>query len=324
MNLRLALLSFLLAMAMSLGASAEEVCPFRGHLDFVNKSFTFSIEQQEGGLNFKIDRREDLSYGMVLNVENIHAPFFGMTTHILGVVHVQENDIEPGKISGRIWSESTKIGDLKDAEISGNFELASGVMHVHDLSFDGFLASGYFAIDSPYQLDAHISFEDVDIAYFLDWLIGSKKKLEGEGKVSGQVALSGTPGKLWLKANLVSQNGSIKKVAYDLLSLQLQGIYPMVELTNSTVTKTNGFSFDLDGTVDLSDQENMASQIKSIKKIPLINDNALQSQWVLKRVQDSQGEGKTETKFFLKKDKKTGFSGQEDSSLLGVEKKIGF
>ena len=122
----------------------------------------------------------------------------------------------------------------------------------------------------------------------------------------------------------MSQNGSIENVSYDLLSLHAQGIYPLVDLTNSTVTKTNGFSFDLDGKVDLSNKKDMASQIKAIKKIPLIKDNVLQSEWVLKRMQDSDGEGKTETKFFLKKDKKGGLSGQEDSGLLGVEKKIGF
>ena len=311
-------------MAMCLGASAEEVYPFSGHLDFVNKSFALSFGQQEGKLNFQIDRREDLSYGMVLNVENIHTPFFEMTTHILGVVQVEKNDIQPKKISGRIWSESTKINGIRADELTGNFELASGVLRVGQLSCGGFLASGFATVDSPHQLDVHVGFEDVDIDYFLDWLVGQQRKIQGNGTVSGQVALSGTPEKLLLKANVVSQNGDIEKVAYDLLSLQLQGVYPLVELTNSTMTKTNGFSFDLDGTVDLSDKLNMASQIKAIKKIPLIKENALQSEWVLKRVQDSQGEGKAETKFFLKKDKKTGFSGQDDSSLLGVEKKIGF
>jgi hypothetical protein len=50
----------------------------------------------------------------------------------------------------------------------------------------------------------------------------------------------------------------------------------------------------------------------------------LKSEWVLKSVQDDGGNGKTETKYFLKKDKGMDWSGQEGSEVFGVEKKIGF
>ena len=167
-------------------------------------------------------------------------------------------------------------------------------------------------------------FEEIDIGYFLDWLMGGEKKFVGDGKLNGQIALSGTPEKLMVKAGINSQNGYIENVAYDVMELHLQGLWPLIDVHNSRITKTNGFSFDLDGIVDLSDKKNMASQIKSIKKVPLINENSLQSEWVLKSIQDEGGEGKTETKYFIKKDKGSVWSGQEGSEVLGVEKKIGF
>ena len=146
----------------------------------------------------------------------------------------------------------------------------------------------------------------------------------GEGQLSGQIGLSGTPEKLMVNANIDSQNGYIEDVTYDRLELHLQGVYPLIDVYNSTITKTNGFSFDLDGIVDLSDKKNMVSQIKSIKKVPLINESSMQSEWVLKSIQDEDGNGKAETKYFIKKDKGLNWPGQEGSEVLGVEKKIGF
>lgn len=310
-------------MAITADACAAEVYPFYGQVDFINKSFALSVERNNGRADLKIDPAAHNSYHMQLDVERMHTPFFEMTTHIQGVVKIEQNDVQP-RISGYIQSESTQINGTDSDEISGHFELASGVLRVQELNCGGFAASGSLAVDPPHELNTRIGFEDVDVSYFVEWLVGPQKNVEASGLMSGQIALSGTPEKLLIKAQVVSQHGNIEKVAYDLLSLHLQGVYPDVGLTDSTVTQKNGFSFDLDGTVDLSDKEHMAAQLKAIKKIPLIKDTASQSEWVLKRVQDSEGEGKTETKFFLKKDKKTGLSGREDSSLFGVEKKIGF
>ena len=311
-------------MATCCAASAEGAYPFKGQLDITKGIFEFSLQVEEGQLNLKVDRREDRSYAAVMDVENVRTPFFEITTQLQGVAQVQSDDAQSEKISGRFFSQHTLIDHKGHPEISGVFDVNGGVIRLMDVVSGGFRGSGTFAIDQPHQLEASVEFEGVDIVAVLDWLAGPEKKFAGDGEVSGQITLSGTPEKLGVKANLISQNGSIENVAYDLVSLHAQGIYPWIDLTNSTVTKTNGFSFDLDGKVDLSDKENMASQIQAIKKVPLIKDNVLQSEWILKRTQDDDGEGKTETKFFLKKDKKGGLSGQEDAGLLGVEKKIGF
>lgn len=316
----------LLGMATTCSAaSTDGIYPFKGRLDTVNGIFELSLQAQKGELNLKIDRKEDLSYAAVLDVKDLHTPIFDMTTQLQGVVQVHKYDDQPEKISGRFWSEDTFLDGRPHPELSGGFDLQEGMVRIMEVVWGGFAASGTFGIDFPYPVDTHLAFDGVDIGYALDWLAGQKKKFTGSGEVSGEISLCGVPGKLSLRADIISEKGFIQQLPYDLLALHLQGIYPLVDLTNSTVTKTNGFSFDLGGTVDLSDKANMAAQIKAIKKIPLIKDNVLQSEWVLKRLQAADGEGKTETSLFLKKDKQQGgFSGQEDSSLLGVQKKIGF
>ncbi len=302
-------------------AGTEGIYPFKGHLDTVKGTFELSLQAQQGEFNLKVDRREDSSFAAVLDVTNIHTPIFDMTTQLQGVVHLNKFDDRPEKMSGRFWSEDTIIDGRPHPELSGGFEIERGLVRIADMIWGDFTASGTFGLNSPYSVDTRLAFESIDIGYALDWLAGEKKKFTGSGEVSGEIGVSGVPGKLSVRANILSENGQIQQLPYDLLSLRLQGIYPLVDLMNSTVTKTNGFSFDLGGTVDLSDKANMAAQIKAIKKIPLIKDNVLQSEWVLKRA--GEKDGKTETSFFLKKDKQQGGI-QEDSSLLGVQKKIGF
>lgn len=305
-------------------AGGDGVYPFKGRLDLVNGVFELSLKSQEGRAHLQVNRDPDGSYRTLLDVENIHAPFFEMTTQISGVLRVEKQTSGYKEFSGRFESRNTLINGRSGPEVSGDLDLDQGAFYVRDFAWGGLRGSGKIDLRPPYPVGSKIQLYGMDIADLLNWLAGKDKKWTGNGEISGDIELSGSMNKLMVKANLVSQNGSIEELTYDLLLLNLQGIYPMIDLTSSTVTKTNGFSVGLAGILDLSDGDHMASQIKGIKKTPLVKDSVSQSEWVLKRVQDSSGEGKTQTMLFLKNDKQNTLLGQEDSSLLGVQKKIGF
>ena len=303
-------------------ARAEHIYPFQGHLNLENMDFSFSVKMDQGAsLDLKLKQKDTDTYQAVADVQNVQTPFFEMTTEIQGVVDVHRQDDQVSGISGHFWSQYSLVDHKTVPEMSGRFDLKSGILRVDDLIVGDFTAEGSVAVVSPHDLDGSISFDGIDIAYFLDWLSGERKKYVGSGNISGHVDLSGVPEKLAVKAIITSDGGYIENLQYDRMALQLQGIYPLVDLTNSTITRTNGFSFDLDGTVDLSDKHNMSSQIALIKKIPLIKDNNLQSEWVLKRVLSGES---AETEYFIKKDKGSGLSGQDDYGVFGVERKIGF
>jgi hypothetical protein len=195
-------------------------------------------------------------------------------------------------------------------------------VRVDDVVVGDFRAEGAIDLLAPHALDAAVAFDRIDIAYFLNWLSGEKKEFTGSGNISGEVDLDGTPARLALRSTITSDGGWIEDLPYDRMVLQLQGIYPLIEVTNSEITKTNGFSFNLDGTVDLSARDDMAAQIASIKTVPLVNENKLQSQWVLKSVR-IDGDA-AETQYFMKKDKGVSLSGEDEHGVFGVERKIGF
>jgi hypothetical protein len=303
---------------------AEHVYPFQGNLNLAEKNFVFSVKMdQEAALNLKVDNKDGDVYRAVLDVQHLPTPFFEMTTDIQSVVNVHRQNDQVTGISGSFWSQYSLVDHKTVPEMSGRFDLKDGTLRVDDLIVGDFNAEGSADIISPYNLEAMVAFDGIDLGYFLDWLSGGKKKFVGSGELSGKIVLGGTPERLSLKSTITSDGGYVETLPYDRMVLQLQGIYPLVELTNSTITRTNGFSFDLDGTVDLSDKENMASQIASIKTIPLVKESSLQSEWVLKRVQDINGND-SETKYFMKKDKGVGASDGDDYGIFGVERKIGF
>jgi hypothetical protein len=299
---------------------AEHVYPFQGHLNLAEKKFGFSVKVDGAALKLDLEHKHDNAYKAVLSINDLRTPFFEMTTEIQSVVDVHKQKDRISSVSGLFWSQYSLIDHKTFPEMSGRFDFKDGILRVDDVVAGDFTAEGSVAIAPPHNLDAALNFDGIDIAYFLDWLSG-ERKFTGTGLMSGQIALTGQPSRFSLKASIESGGGYIENLAYDRMVLHLQGIYPVVELTNSTITKTNGFSFDLDGTVDLSDKTNMASQIASIKTVPLVKGSNLQSEWVLKRVQASDG---STTKYFMKRDKGLGLSGEDDYGVFGVERKIGF
>lgn len=311
-------------MATCYAAGAEGLYPFHGRVDVVDGIWECSVQTPTGRVDVKANRTSDGSYQSTIDVQNIHTPFFDMTTRLTGVVRPDKSVTGESVFSGDFESQHTLFNGRAGPEVSARFEIGPDALRLSDISWGGLKALGTIGFDAPYPVDARVQLYELDLIDALGLIAGQHKEWTGNGAISGDVRLWGTVGKLSLKADLVSQNGSIEALSYDLLSLNLQGIYPMIDLAGSTVTKTNGFSVGLAGLIDLSDRANMDAQFKTIQRIPLVQNNVQHAEWVLKKVQDPEGDGKTQTTFFLKQNKTNASTGQEDSSLLGVQKKIGF
>ena len=167
--------------------------------------------------------------------------------------------------------------------------------------------------------------KSVDVNDFLDWVLPKgHKPIDALGNFDGSIQLSGPFNQISLKSHLESYNGHIKSLNYDSMILQLQGIYPNVEVANSTITQKNGFSFNIDGPIDLSDRKNFSSQISALKRSALVKKDHAESEWVIKSVKSGDDEKSTEVNYFLRKDDGFGGTKQEDSGMVGVKQKIGF
>lgn len=313
-----------LATALCSGAGAEELYHFSGSIDVPGQAIKLIVGEENHHLSLNVSRQNDQLLVLNADFEHFPTPLFDMTTQLKGVVRLENLMFKPKAVSGRIWQDGPGSDRFDDQAFNLEFRWEEDMLHIRKLVLEGMSGAASMRMFAPFTVDVRLAFQEMDIAYIMAWLKDGTRKLEAQGTVSGYLHLSGTPDHLTVKSNIVSQNGSIEKLSYELFSLHLQGVYPMIELAHSTITKSSGLSFDLEGTVDLSNRTNIKSQFKAIKKIPLIKENALQSQWVFKRVQDPDGEGRTETKFFIRKDKRTSSTDPDDSELFGMEKKIGF
>ena len=127
-----------------------------------------------------------------------------------------------------------------------------------------------------------------------------------------------------LKGRLISDEGFIQGLAYDRMSINFEGLYPVVDIVDSRVTEGSGLSFNLEGRYDLRDHCNPLEGMVALRLSPLINENQTHRIWTIKQEKDAGTENTTEFRYRLKKQLNEGDPSYGDSDLLGVERSIKF
>ena len=151
----------------------------------------------------------------------------------------------------------------------------------------------------------------------------NSREFSAAGTVAGKIKVSGALDHLLLKGNLASFNGFVDKLQYDSFFLNMEGIYPHLQIASSTVSQSDGPSYTLDGPFNLSDQQSFKKQIENLTIAPLINDSGSRVEWTFKRLKDERS-GTTEIKYLLRKDNASGDAFSKESDMLGVERRMEF
>ncbi len=138
--------------------------------------------------------------------------------------------------------------------------------------------------------------------------------------VSGRIKVSGDLKNLALQGKLESFDGFVRQLKFDTLYLDIEGIYPRLTINQeSTISKSDGLSFNFQGLVDLNDMKNFKQQLQELTISPLINKTKSGKEWTFKR--NKEGDASTEFKYLLRQDDK---DSSTDSDMLGVERSIKF
>ncbi|MBL8014325.1 MAG: hypothetical protein JNN05_10805 [Candidatus Omnitrophica bacterium] len=317
------MLILLLATAISSVAAADELYPFSGSIDVQKQSIKLIAGPIGQQWDLNVSKRQGQTFTLDISFTNDSPLFFDRTTRLKGAVEFDKKTFPSTKFSGRIVQEP-EDKSMDHEGLVFDFDLTDGIFRVDRLSWAGLTGHGFINAAPPFEMDVRFSLQDVDLQSALFWMKDEARKMTAKGTISGFAQWAGTPQKLSVSAQFFSQKGLIQNFSYEVLSLHMKGTYPVIELAGSTVTNSNGFTFDIEGEFDFSSKVDLKTQFQSIQKIPLIKENALQSQWDFKRTYGLNDDGATETKFFLKKDKRTGSIDQGSSELFGMEKKIGF
>ena len=98
---------------------------------------------------------------------------------------------------------------------------------------------------------------------FLDFWVRDNH-YDSSGYVSGEIELSGDINTFELKSSLEAFDGHIQGLSFNTIDLHATGVYPKIQVEQTLISKSDGFTFMVAGPVDLSDKENFKKQIKAL------------------------------------------------------------
>jgi len=273
-------------------------------------------------------------YHFYLFIDHLKTPFFDLSSEVESLIKIiasdndQERAIKPWNrntalaLSGRIWSKYSIIDYKPIRELSGHFEIKDRKLYLNTVSLGNVICDGSLELKYPYSTDLNFSLNSVNMDDFLAFWMRDKK-YESAGLIYGDIKVSGSLSQLALKGNLESYDGYVQRLNFDRIRLNIEGIYPQMQIAQSTVAQSDGMSFSFYGPINLNDHKNFKKQIKALHIAPLVSYSNEKVEWTIKQRNINENR-MTELKMFKRKGNEWGSDVNEVSNMIGIEKKVGF
>jgi len=317
------LLIYVLGFLSSICSAASDLFMFNGEISLLEKQIgNFFIFSDTSSLGMKINKVSEDEYNFNFSIKHWITPFFDLSSEIQSLVNLNAKDENRNKyIHGQLFSNYSLVDYKPISELSGVFSIQNDKIHLESLSFGQILCNGQIDLFYPYNVDLVVTLSPIKMKSFLSlWMKGADS--DSSGFVSGEIKVLGSLPKLYLAGNLASHDGHIEKLKYNTFLLKIKGIYPQMEIFDSSVSQREGMSFSFKGAINLGDSKNFRKQIKKLTISPVIAESNLKKEWTIRSLEQKDS-GKTEIKYFLRK-KKEGSSSPEASGVLGLERSIEF
>ncbi|MBF0533122.1 MAG: hypothetical protein HQL23_08535 [Candidatus Omnitrophica bacterium] len=305
-------------------AQAGELFRFTGHMDFDRGVLGVEFLSQADNrlLALTVNREPQRGYTFQITAAHLRLAQKDLSTEITGSLRFVREKTGPWDVVlGRAVSRYTLWDYAPYGELSMLFEWRDQRLWVRDFSVGHITAKGYVETRTPFNLDMALGFNGVDLSDFLSFWTNSQSVF-ADGLVQGEIRGQGTPEHLALKGRLESRDGVIKNLKYDRIELNIAGVYPRMNISDSTISQTDGWSFTVAGPFDLADREHFQKQIEALTISPLVSSNDSKTEWTLKR-SDIKKSGTLELKYLMNKNSGR-IEGAEDTAIIGVERKLEF
>lgn len=310
-----------------LSAWAENSFLFDGEIDLSKNEFKIVVDiDEQSSVVATAQRVSGNDYRLLVDIEHLKTPLFDLLSKIESSVEVIPNknasqiSLVDTTLRGKVWSKYSLVDYKPAGELAGNFEVKDQRLYLSALSIGNLRCDGYIDLYAPFALNFDIQLVNVGMNDFLNFW-SSDADYDAAGYVSGAIKASGTVDHLVLKGGLKSQNGYVQKLEYDVISLNIEGVYPHMQIAESMVSKSDGVSFFLDGPFDLSDKTNFKKQIKDLTYSPLVSDRGSEREWTIKRINPEES-GVTELKYRFRQGDAlgTGTSFEDETDMFGLER----
>ncbi len=303
-------------------ACALETYPFKGSINFREKVLQLAVGQDPNTIELQLALPTEKDVQLNLMLEHLKTSFFEISTQLKSSIHLTgRNQSKSPILYGQFYSQYSLLNHKPTDELIGNFEIRNQTLEISDLIFGGLQASGSIELSYPYKLNLMVNLREISIYEFLAfWL--DDPNVKADGFVSGKIQLSGNLTQPILKGSISTWEGFVEELAYDALTAEAEGPYPVVKL-NGSVTQKDGLSFNFEGPFDLSKRGEYRKELTKLSRMPVVVAGNSQTEWTIKK-KEKEEDPHSEFKYFLRKKGSSDNALKEESEVLGVEQKIKF
>jgi len=357
---RLTICIFVLLLLSANAVRAKMVYTFEGEIDFEKDQYdlTVNLPRQEkkvvestkssyaksnlsksikqadsqSSIFARARRNKNNDLQLSMNIGYLQTPMFDISSELESVIKItsehngtNSSSKDASTLTGRIWSKNSLLDYKPLRELSGRFEVKNNKLYFDNISFGNIVSNGYIQLKYPFKLNVTVNIALVDMDDFLNFWIRNKK-YDSAGPVSGVIKVTGDVVEPYLKGHLKSYDGYVKNLKFDSINLNIEGPFPHMKISQSSVTEQEGFSFFIDGDMDLSDQKNFKRQIKNLTLSPMISADESQREVVFKRVK-IEDNGTMEFKYMLRQGDGSSIDSvdlENELDMLGFEQKMKF
>ena len=303
---------------------------FKGEVDFSKEQMDVAvqlpIENQSVIVDAKknfvkafIQRHSEDNYSFSFDVDHLTTPFFDISGNIKSSIQLVKGDyLRKDYWRGEMEGSRLMVDYKPFHDLIGGFDVVNDKLFLHFLSLNRLDCRGFVELMAPFKLDLSLNIQDMTLDDFLNFWV-TDKSYEVGGDVAGDIKISGTLSRVFLKGRLASHNGFIKSLKYDSISLNVEGYYPRMQIADTKVAQSNGMIYMVDGPFMLDEHDNFKKQLKALSFSPLVSNSDSKQQWTLRQKKD--GTGKTELKYLLREQTR---SNDERTDMLGFEKTMEF
>ena len=321
------ILGWVILIVLSVVTSSEALTkyPFEGVIDLATNKVNLSVNLAEkGSLQLQAQKIDRDHINAWIKIDHFKARFLDVSSEVEGTIDFSAYSRDKAQpIRGRIWSQYTIINYQPISELKGNFEIKDHRLTIGSLSYGHIAVNGFADVTAPYHFDFLVTLKDLEMTDFIDFWM-TDRKFDTSGQVSGTIRASGESNKIFLKGQLETFHGVIKKLAYESFHLNAEGYFPNLHISESKITQEDGLSYTIDGPIDLADKENFKKQVVALNVMPIVSDSGNKLEWTIRSSKDEKSGGSTQIKYLLRKNDTLGSPTDKDKEMLSVQKSLEF
>lgn len=299
-------------------AIAQQAIPLKGTWNLEEQKFF--VDVNSGAANpFRIDikRNSDQDYDVELALTKWKFGSFEVSAILKGSLKTQPDEEGNPYIFGHVTSQYALLNGQVVNGITADFFIHKHVLVIKNLNVGSFLCYGKVDLKVHPEIDFFIQVSELSLSDVVDFL-SRENALEAAGAVNGRLKVKGPWNGFQIQGELQSYNGFIGQHKYSSAEIHFEGTYPQIQIYDSPIAQTDGFTFLVQGPLNLSDWKNIETQIKGLVKSPLVTENGQDLEWTFKSLKSEDGGGTTEFKYMLRK------YGDQEDGLLGIERRVKF